>query len=77
MKALKKIIKNIKKIFRIIARIIDKIIVTPITKFGLFISEKFDKGAGKFEKWISKRNTMIFVSLLLALLFFFYVDKCD
>ena len=75
MKALKKTIKNIKKIFRIIARIIDKIIVTPITKFGLFISEKFDKGAGKFEKWISKRNTMIFVSLLLALLFFFYVDN--
>lgn len=75
MKALKKTIKNIKKIFRIIARIIDKIIVTPITKFGLFISEKFDKGAGKFEKWLSKRNTMIFVSLLLALLFFFYVDN--
>ena len=75
MKPFKKIIKSIKKFFRIIARIIDKIIVTPITKFGLFISEKFDKGAGKFEKWISKRNTMIFVSLLLAILFFFYVDN--
>lgn len=75
MKKLKKIIKNIKKFFRIIARIIDKLIVTPITKFGLFISEKVDKGAGKFEKWISKRNTMIFVSLVLALLFFFYVDN--
>ncbi len=75
MKTLKKIIKSIKKFFRVFARIIDKLIVTPVTKFGLFISEKFDKGAGKFEKWISKRNTMIFVSLLLALLFFFYVDN--
>ena len=75
MKMLKKIIKGFKKFFRIIARIIDKIIVTPITKFGLFISDKFDKGAGKFEKWISKRNTMIFVSLVLAILFFFYVDN--
>ena len=75
MKMLKKIIKNTKKFFRIIARIIDKLIVTPITKFGLFISEKVDKGAGKFEKWISRRNTMIFVSLVLALLFFFYVDN--
>ena len=62
MKALKKIIKSIKKFFRITARIIDKLIVTPITKFALFISDKFDKGAGIFEKWISKRNTMIFLT---------------
>lgn len=75
MKMLKKIIKSIKKFFRITARIIDKLIVTPLTKFWIFISEKFDKGAGKFEKWLSRKNTMIFVSLLLALLFFFYVDN--
>lgn len=75
MKTLKKIIKSIKKTFRIIGRIIDKFIVTPITKFGLFIGEKTDKGAGRFEKWIDKRNTMVFVSLLLALLLFFYVDN--
>ena len=41
MKTLKKMVKGIKKIFRIFARVIDKLIVTPITKFGLFISEKF------------------------------------
>lgn len=75
MKMLKKTIKSIRKFFRTISRIIDKLIVTPITKFGLFVSDKFDKGAGKFEKWISKRNTMIFVSLILAILFFFYVDN--
>ncbi len=75
MKMLKKIIKSIKKFFRIFARVIDKLFVTPMTKLGLFISEKIDKGAGKLEKWLSKRNTMIFVSLILALLFFFYVDN--
>ena len=42
MKKFKKIIKNTKKFFRITARVIDKTIITPITKFGLFISEKFE-----------------------------------
>lgn len=75
MKMLKKIIKTIKKTFRISARVIDKMIVTPVTKLGLFMSEKAGKGAIKIEKWLGKRNTMVFVSLLLAILFFFYVDN--
>ena len=75
MKMLKGIIRFFRKIFRGIGRIIDKLFVIPLTRLGLFLGEKSDKGAGKFEKWISKRNTMIFVSLLLALLFFFYVDN--
>lgn len=75
MKAIKKFIKLVKKFFRIIASFIDKFIVTPITKFALFIGEKADKGAGKFEKWLNKKNTLVFVSLLIALLLFFYVDN--
>lgn len=75
MKTLKKFIKAIKKIFRGIGNFIDRCIVTPITKFGLMIGEKTDKQAGKFEKWLSKKNTLVFVSLLMALLLFFYVDN--
>ena len=75
MKVLKKIIKAIKKFFRGIFNFIDKVFVTPITKFGLFIGEKTDKGAGKFEKWLNKKNTLVFISLLMALLLFFYVDN--
>ena len=75
MKMLKKIIKVFKNIFRTIASFIDKFIVTPITKFALFIGEKVDKGAGKFERWLNKRNTLIFLSLLMSLLIFFYVDS--
>ena len=37
MKGLKKIIKAIKKFFRKIFAIIDKVIITPVTKFGLFL----------------------------------------
>ena len=75
MKMLKKIIRAIKKIFRGIGNFIDTFIVTPITKFGLFIGEKTDKQAGKFEKWLNKKNTLVFISLLVALLLFFYVDN--
>ncbi|MGM9876695.1 MAG: YbbR-like domain-containing protein [Bacilli bacterium] len=75
MKMLKKIIKVFKNIFRRVASFIDKFIVTPITKFALFIGEKVDKGAGKFERWLNKRNTLIFLSLLMSLLIFFYVDS--
>ena len=75
MKMLKKIIRAIKKIFRGIGNFIDTFIVTPITKFGLFIGEKTDKQAGKFEKWLNKKNTLVFISLLVALLLFFYVDS--
>ena len=55
MKVLKKFIKFIKKTFRVIASFIDKFIITPITKFGLFLGEKTDKGAGKLEKWLKFR----------------------
>lgn len=75
MKVLKKIIRKVKKFFRIIGNIIDKCIVTPITKFALFIGEKTDKQAGKFEKWLNKRNTLVFISLLISVLLFFYVDS--
>lgn len=75
MKMLKKIIKVIKKIIRIIASFIDKFIVTPITKFALFIGEKTGNNAGKFERWLNKRNTLVFISLILSLGLFFYVDS--
>ena len=75
MKTLKKIIKFFRNLFRTIGSFIDKFIVTPVTKFAMFIGEKADKGAGKFERWLNKRNTLIFVSLLVSLLIFFYVDN--
>lgn len=75
MKVIKKIIKSIKNFFRKIFAFIDKVIITPITKFGLFVGEKTDKNAGKFERWLNKKNTLVFISLLMALLLFFYVDN--
>ena len=75
MKMLKGIIRFFRRIFRGIGRIIDKLFVTPLTRLGLFLGEKSDKGAGKFEKWLNKKNTLVFLSLILALLLFFYVSN--
>lgn len=58
-----------------IIKLIDKTIVVPITKFFLMIKERFDKKSGNLEKWLLRKNTMIFISLLIALIFFFYVDS--
>ena len=68
--------KNILKIFlKNIIRLIDRNIVVPITKFVLMISEKFTKQTGILEKWLVRKNTMVFISLIVALIFFFYVDS--
>lgn len=75
MKVLKKIIRAIKKIIRGVIAFIDKFIVTPITKLALLIGEKTEKNTGKFERWLNKRNTLVFISLVLALGLFFYVDS--
>lgn len=75
MKTLKKIIRTIKKIIRAIIAFIDRFIVTPVTKLALFIGEKTEKNTGKFERWLNKRNTLVFISLILSLGLFFYVDS--
>lgn len=75
MKTLKKIIRTIKKIIRAIIAFVDRFIVTPVTKLALFIGEKTEKNTGKFERWLNKRNTLVFISLILSLGLFFYVDS--
>lgn len=73
--ASKKKIKGKKLFVSIIIRWIDKKIITPITKFILFIAEKFNKRTDRFEKWLVKKNTLIMLSLLLAITMFFVVNS--
>ena len=68
--------KNILVIFiRNLCKLIDKSIVVPITKFFVMISEKFNKRTGGLERWLVRKNTLVFISLLIAIAFFFYVDS--
>ena len=72
MKTIVKIFKNIVSFF---SRIIDKLIVMPISKLILMINKKFEKPGKKFENWLSRTNTLLFISLVLAILIFIVIDQ--
>ena len=64
-----------KGVLRSIVSFIDRKIVFPITKVVLALSDKFSK-SGKFvEHWLSKSNTLLFISLLFAIALYIAVDQ--
>lgn len=72
---MKKIINAIKSFFASIWKIIDKIIVVPITKLVLFINKKLTNSSKMFENWLSKKTTLLFISLIFAVIMFIMVDQ--
>ncbi len=71
----KKIKIIFKKIGLFFSKLIDKIFVIPISKLILKINEKFDKPSKKFENWLSRSNTLLFISLLIAIFTFIVIDQ--
>lgn len=67
--------KQIKKFFLKIWNFIDRKIVVPITKFIIKITGGFDKSGRKVERWLSKANTLLFISLFLAITVFVIIDQ--
>lgn len=70
--------KRARKIFlfiKAIIRLIDKKIVTPITKFILLITDKMSRRTDRFERWLVKKNTLIFISLLISIAAFLAIDN--
>lgn len=72
---MKKIMKMFSNFFKTIATFIDRKIVTPITKLVLAITSKFDKSGKRLEKWLTKSNTLLFISLFLAVVIFIMIDQ--
>ena len=62
-------------VIKAIFRLIDKKIITPITKFILFLTDKLGRRTDKFERWLVKKNTLVFLSLIIAITAFFAIDK--
>lgn len=60
--------------FNKILKFLDKKIILPITKMFVWIYEKIDKKGLGLEKLLSKKNTLILISLFLSLMLFFIVD---
>lgn len=72
---MKKVIKGIGKFFHAIGSFFDKKIIIPITKLILKITEKFDKSSRKVENWLSKSSTLLFISLIIAIVTFIVIDQ--
>ncbi len=72
---MKKIFKAIRNFFLSIWRFIDKKIILPITKLVLKITGRVGGQSSVFENWLSKRNTLLFISLALAIITFVVIDQ--
>ena len=72
---MKFIIKAIGKIFKGIYRIIDKLIVTPISRLIFSIREYFKTHSLKLDYIFSRPNFMIYISLILAVVMFLLIDS--
>ena len=69
-----KISNFFKKIGKGIYKFVDKFIVTPISKVVYEVSAKI-KQFDKLEKVLNRPNVLIYVSLVLAIILFFFVDS--
>lgn len=66
---------QIAKIIKSISTFINKIIVTPVSKLVFKITNKFDKNGKLFENWLSRSNTLLFISLVMAITIFIIIDQ--
>ena len=66
---------NNSNIFSKIWSFIDKRIIVPITKFIVFLTDKAGTSSKWLENWLSKKNTLLFISLFLALVVFIVIDQ--
>lgn len=62
-------------IFTKIYNLIDKTIVTPISRFIFTILDKFKNNSNKIERILNRPNILLYLSLIFAIGMFFLVDK--
>jgi YbbR domain-containing protein len=70
-----KLFKIITGFFIGIYKIIDKLIVTPISKLVYNASKTLNKNNGKIEKFLNKPNALLYLSLILAVIVFFLINS--
>ncbi len=72
---MKKIIKGIGKFFKSFYRIVDKFIVTPISRLIFNVSEYIKNHNLKLEYIFNRPHFMIYISLILAVVMFLLIDS--
>ncbi len=63
-----------RKLFKKIYNVVDKVIVLPISRFIYFLKKKLDKSRGFLDKWLNKPKFLIGLSLSLAIIMFLLID---
>ena len=66
---------NKKNIFVKFLGLFDRIIITPITKLILLITDFFKNNGHGFEKILTNRQALVIISLICALITFFAIDN--
>jgi YbbR domain-containing protein len=69
-----KIINNIRHIFVVLGRKIDKNIIVPITKIAVTIKNMLSKDSRRFEKILSSKTSLLIITLVLSVGIFIAVD---
>ena len=64
-----------KSIFNSMAKFLHSAVITPIGKAIYAINEKISGSSKSFENWLTKKTTLLFVSLLLSIVVFIVVDQ--
>lgn len=70
-----KTINDLKYVFKKIGRTIDKYLIMPITKLAVLIKDGLSKDSKKFEKILSKKSSLLLVTLVLSIVLFIAVDS--
>lgn len=68
-------LKKIKSLFEMIYRIIDKSIVTPISRLIYYFNEKLKANPSNIERFLNRPHILLYVSLIFAVGIFFLVDS--
>ena len=63
------------KLFKAIYKVIDRLIVTPISKFVFQIGKRFNKKTGGLDKLLNRPNFLLYLSLIIAVVVFLLVDN--
>ena len=67
--------KKIGNFFKLIFNLFDRYIIMPITRLVFKITKKVNAPSKKFESWLSKPTTLLFLSLFIAVTIFVVVDQ--
>lgn len=70
-----KIFKHILSFFHKIYLLIDKIVVTPISRFIYHLNDRIKNNPSKIEKFLNRPNILLYIALIFAVGVFFLIDS--